>query len=147
LIQHLDTYGRFRYLEIPNIAFGKSIVGFDRAVWELRRYCTTSHAPRQFMLSDGDPAPKVRLVGGLLEKIIDNKMNPARAPLLWQNAFFGARSRRQVKVRAWMEANNSPLSQHPEILDEVLKYVFLPKDIVTVYRARKPQSNLRTAKP
>jgi hypothetical protein len=136
-IEYIDTYGRFRYLEVPHIAFGESIIGLDRAAWELRRYCTLSHAPRQIVLSDGQPAPKVRLVGGLLEKVIADNANPAREPLLWQNAFFGARNRRRITVHTWFKANNSPLSLHPEILDEVLKYVFLPKDVVGVYRSHK----------
>ena len=29
---------------------------------------------------------------------------------------------------------NSPLSLHPEILEEVLKYVYLPKDVVDAYK-------------
>lgn len=136
-IEYIDTYGRFRYLEVPNVAFGKSIVTLDRAVWELRRYCTLSPAQRHIVLTDGQPAPKVRLVGGLLEQVIDDKTNPAREPLLWQNAFFGARSRRRVAVHTWWKATNSPLSLHPEILDEILKYVFLPKEVVSVYRTHK----------
>lgn len=136
-IEYIDTCGRFRYLEIPNVAFGKHIVALDRATWELRRYCTLSLTQRQIVLSDGDPIPKVRLVGGLLEEIIDGKTNPAREPLLWQNAFFGARKRRRVTIHTWWKAKNSPLSLHPEILDEVLKYVFLPREVVNVYRTHK----------
>jgi len=31
-------------------------------------------------------------------------------------------------------SGNSPLSLHPELLDEVLKYVYLPKDVIMAYR-------------
>jgi hypothetical protein len=137
-IEYIDTYGRFRYLEVPNVAFGKNIISLDRAAWELRRYCTLSLAQRQIALTDGQPAPKVRLVGGLLENIIDDKTNPAREPLLWQNAFFGARSRRRITIHTWVKIKNSPLYLHPEILDEVLKYVLLPKDVVSACRVHKP---------
>ena len=135
-IKYIDTYGRFRYFEIPNVAFGEHIVSLDRAAWELRRYCTLSLAQRQIALAD--PAPKVRLVGGLLQNIIDDKTNPAREPLLWQNAFFGERSRRRITIHAWVKMKNSPLYLHPEILDEVLKYVFLPGDVISACRVHKP---------
>src|ERR1035437_4467358 len=77
---------------------------------------------------------KVRLEGGHLEKIVDNVKDPAREPLLWQDAFFGKRTRRRVWVGLGFQATNSPLILHPEILDEVTKYVFLPKDVQAAYR-------------
>jgi hypothetical protein len=136
-IQQINTFGRFRYFEIPNFASGEQIIALDRTAWELRRYCTLSLAQRQIMLVDGYPAPIVRLVAGFLEQVIDDNANPARAPLLWQNAFFGVRRRKRISVYTWSKMKNSPLYLHPEILDEVLKYVFLPKDVITVYRSHK----------
>lgn len=112
-VEHLDTYGRFRYQEVSNHAFGRDIVTLDRCVWELRRYCTLSATTRQGQLRDGFPAPRVRLPGGYLEKIIDDPKNPAREPLLWQNGFFGKRARRWVRVSGWIRATNSPLYLHP----------------------------------
>src|SRR5258708_264546 len=41
-IAYLNAFGRFRYLEISTCAFGGNIVTLDRAVWELRRFCTLS---------------------------------------------------------------------------------------------------------
>ncbi|MBZ5493398.1 MAG: hypothetical protein LAO76_20975 [Acidobacteriia bacterium] len=140
-IKQIDTFGRFRYFEIPNFASGTQIIALDRAAWELRRYCTFSLAQRQIVITDGQPVPKVRLVGGFLEQIIDDNENPAREPLLWQNAFFGRRRRSRVSVYTWSKMKNSPLYLHPEILDEVLKYVFLPKDVITVYRSHKVSKN------
>jgi len=139
-IKHLDLYGRFRYQEISNHAFGLEIVTLDRAAWELRRYCTLSAQPLQAILRNGFPAPLVRIPGGYLERIIDEKDNPAREPLLWQNAFFGNRARRSVRPKGWFKAINSLLYLHPEILDEVRKYVFLPKEVVAGCRthAKKP---------
>ena len=109
----------------------------DRAVWELRRFCTLALGPRQAALRDGHLAPKVRLPGGQLEKIMDNEKHPARQALLWQNAFFGRRARRIVKLQGWFTASNSPLYLNPQILDEVLKYVYLPKELEAGYRAHK----------
>jgi hypothetical protein len=39
LIRHLDTYGRFRYLETPFHVMDLEIVQLDMAVWDIRRYC------------------------------------------------------------------------------------------------------------
>lgn len=136
-IERLDASGAFRYLEVSNIAFGAELVPLDRAVWELRRYCTRSDSPRKIRLREGYPARKISIPGGQLEKIIGDIRNPAREPLLWQNAFFGRRVRRRVKLKKWFHASNAPLSLHPEILDEVLKYVFLPKNLVAEYRRHK----------
>jgi len=41
-IDYLNAFGRFRYLEVSNFAFGGNIVTLDRAAWELRRFCTLS---------------------------------------------------------------------------------------------------------
>src|SRR5262245_30871452 len=90
-IAMLDGCGRYRYFEVSTIGFGAQLVTLDRAVWELRRYCTLDEEPRQLKLRQGFAAPRVRLTNGTLEKIIDDLKNPARAPLLWQNGFFGNR--------------------------------------------------------
>lgn len=39
LIEHLDTYGRFRYLETPFHIMGLELMQLDMAVWDIRRYC------------------------------------------------------------------------------------------------------------
>src|SRR5437773_8141888 len=44
-IEMLDDYGEYRYLEVSNFAFGAQLVRLDRAVWELRRYCTFAEEP------------------------------------------------------------------------------------------------------
>ena len=134
-IKHIDGFGSFRYLEISNVAFGSSLTALDRAVWELRRFCTKDDAPRKLKLRQGAVPPKFRIHGGLLEGILDGTDNPAREPLLWQNAFFGKRSRRRVRKNGWMKAENAPLYLNPQILDEIVKYVFLPKKLVEGYRA------------
>jgi HEPN domain-containing protein len=133
-IEYIDSYGQFRYLENSPILFGSDLVRLDRAIWEIRRYCTLSEGGREVKLIDGEPAPIVRISGGYLEKIIDKVNHPAREPLLWQNSFFGQRKRRTVRLRGGFHATNSPLFVNPHILDEVLKYVFLPKDVKAAYR-------------
>jgi hypothetical protein len=135
-IEYADAFGRFRYLEASNIAFGGNLVTLDRTVWELRRFCTRSEEPRKLVIRRGETPPKVHLSGGYLEKVIDDAADPAREPLLWRNAFFGVRRRHHVRVEQWFKAVNSPLYLHPEMVDEVLKYVHLPRSIVDGYRSR-----------
>lgn len=149
-LSHLDTYGRHRYYESPYFILGSEIISLDRAVWEVRRYARvldydiTTPEGKKINLLDleleaneraRESAPyKFNIIGGRLESIIAKPNHPAREPLLWQNAFFGRRPRKTIRLPGRMEGGNSPLSLHPEILDEVLKYVFLPKDVVAAYR-------------
>ena len=132
-IAYIDEYGQFRYLEKSHFSFGREIVKLDRTVWELRRFCTVDVCPRDVRLRQGFPAPKIRLDDGYLERIIDDAKSPAREPLLWQNAFFGKRVRRRVRLRTGFTATNSPLSLYPRLLKEVEKYVFVPTKIKTIY--------------
>lgn len=149
LIEHIESFGRFRYLEISFHIEGPKLVQLDKAVWELRRYCRSLNY--EMRLSDGslknmlelelnkidasERQPKLAsIAGGVLEKIIADKRNPAREPLLWQNAFFGRRRRKMVRMQLHWHATNAPLTLHPEILDEVVRYVFLPKEVITAFR-------------
>lgn len=136
-IEYINAYGPFRYLEASNVAFGRSLVVLDRTAWELRRYCTRSEGVRKLVIRSGETPPRARIPGGYLESILDDPKNPAREPLVWRNPFFGARGRRRVRVEKWFTATNAPLYLHPEILDEVLKYVHLPKYVTDGYRSHK----------
>lgn len=149
-IDHVDTFGRFRYLESSFYIYGPKLVELDKTVWEFRRYCTRINYEERFQ--DGRPinmmhykleqinrseyenSQKFRLLGGTLEKIIDKKDHPARQALIWQNAFFGSSRRRNVTMPVYTHSTNAPLTLHPEILEEVLRYVFLPKEVVEAYR-------------
>jgi HEPN domain-containing protein len=152
-LEHLDSFAKFRYLESSYHVIGHKIVRLDRAVWEIRRYCRVlghvvtldEHEGRRRLEKELDrirrsedaPPHLFRLPGGLLERIIDDRAHPARAPLVWKNLFFGTRHRKSVKLKPVLHAINAPLWNHPEILDEVLEYIFLPKDIVAAYRAER----------
>jgi hypothetical protein len=133
-IGKLNDYGPNRYLEVSNFAFGSELVDLDRAVWEVRRYCTLEKGTHQIKLRDGFSVPRVRIPGGYLEKTIDGAKTSAREALLWKNGFFGNRAKKKVSLRVWREAHNAPLSLNPHMLDEVLKYIYLPKDLSEAYR-------------
>lgn len=84
--------------------------------------------------STQQPPQWFRIQGGLLEKIIDDNKHPARRALTWQNGFVGKRTRNVVVAYSHLRASNAPLALHPEILDEVVKYVFIPNKVVDEYR-------------
>lgn len=150
-IEYLDTYGRFRYYECPYYSLGDELFRLDKAVWEIRRYArvldykieTSSHTevhllPHELKRNEdaeNQPPQCFHIIGGHLERVLDKKDHPSRAPLIWHNLYFGKKRRTKIKHHRTFSSGNSPLSLHPEILNEVLKYVFLPKDVKQAYRA------------
>ncbi|MDP3694821.1 MAG: hypothetical protein Q8R42_01760, partial [Desulfocapsaceae bacterium] len=137
------------YYEVPYHINGYEIISLDRAVWEIRRYArvmdySIKTAGKEInVFNDEINANKLAekhsphhftIIGGRLESIIAKREHPGREPLLWQNAFFGRKPRKKVTLPNRMEAGNSPLSLHPEILDEILKYVWLQDDVIAAYR-------------
>lgn len=85
-------------------------------------------------------------MGGVLEKIIRTKDHPAREALIWNNLFFGPSRRKAIKMRASEEAGNSPFFMHLEVIEEVLKYVFSPKNIADGVREFAKQQAAEKAK-
>lgn len=162
-IKNLEDYGAaFRYYEVSYEIRPFDIVRFDRAVWELRRYCqpldydivelngkTVNLLTRELDRVHHAKAKHEKgtcVVGGILEKIVENKHHPAREALIWNNLFFGPSRRKGVKLRPECEAGNSPFFLHPEIIDEVVKYVYIPKPIVEGVRKFAKQKAAEKAK-
>lgn len=131
-IEELAEVGEFRYFEISIVASNRDVTRLDRAVWELRRFCTIK--PIRLELTQGKAAPRYELPGGLLESILTDKTNRAYQALTWCNGFFGKSTRRTIRMHGWQIMRNAPLYMHPEILDDVLKYVFLPSRLVKAWR-------------
>jgi hypothetical protein len=102
-------------------------------VWELRRFCTSAPHPRTLKLVDGQRAPSYVVDQGFLEEVLKDRKNPARAHLIWHNAFVG-RKRTKVTIYGTFIAKNSPLFNSPELLDTLIQYVHIPKDIAQDYR-------------
>ena len=78
-----------------------------------------------------------------LERILQKRDSPAREPLLWHNGYFG-RGRRTITVRGGVMAVNSPLLQKAELLDDILRYAYIPKDVVKVYREQAAAESRQT---
>ncbi len=157
LIDRLESGAEFRYFEVSYYNLPFDIARLDKAVSELRRYCQvldweidTPNGRHNFLESElariGHSAEHRHtdtcIAGGWLEGIIKDREHPARRPLLWKNLFFGLSKRKTVKMHGYEEAGNSPLYMHPEILDDVLKYVYMPSRIAKEWREelskRKP---------
>jgi hypothetical protein len=136
-ITHLNDVGEFRYFEVSTVNHSHRLISLDRAVWELRRYCTYDPKPRSLELTLGEAAPMYRIDGGILEEVLKDKEHPGRRALIWNNCFFSDRIRKTVRMRPWFKARNAPLYMHPEILDEVLRYVHLPLRLVKEWRHHK----------
>lgn len=151
------TYGEFRYLDVPYHVYGFLLVDLDLAVWELRRYCQVlnvfgktlpmeeqallDEANRQLATSRKEPKHKFRIHGGLLESIIAARDHPSRPALLWQNLCFGSRNRSSIRVKSHLSAQNPHLSHYPQMLDELLKYVYMPRKIERAYRDHLATTN------
>lgn len=149
-IDYLAKVGEFRYIDVPFHVYGYILVDLDLAVWEVRRYCQIldvfgkelplneqkllDAAWSDLSNSETNPRYKFRLHGGLLEKIVSDRKHPSRDALLWHNPCFGARRRTTLKAKSHLNAQNSLLYLYPEMLDELLKYVFIPKRLVASYR-------------
>jgi HEPN domain-containing protein len=150
-IEHIDRNSRSRYLEMSWDLHGHALMDLDITVWELRRYCqclvlhgtnvlpfeaaSLAEAQKRVEESTAENAVTFCIPGGALERILDAKRHPARGPLLWQNMLFGVRKRRRVRIKDFMHASNAPLYLFPDMLDELLKYIYMPKDMEVAYRA------------
>ncbi len=150
-IDHIATYGEFRYLDVPFHVHGHVLVDLDLAIWELRRYCQVLNvfgkvlpeaeqvllreALDQLARSDDEPRYKFRLHHGLLEGIIGKLTHPSRAALLWQNPCFSSRKRAKTMAKSHFNAQNPHLTHYPQMLEELLKYVYIPKGLAEAYRA------------
>jgi HEPN domain-containing protein len=150
-IEHLSKVGEFRYIDVPYHVDGHLLIDVDLTVWELRRYCQVLQVfdkvlpPAEQALLDkaradlakcgAEPRFKFRVHGGLLEHLLDKPSHPSRSALVWQNACYGVRKREHVRVKAHLHAQNPMLYLRPEILDELLQYVFIPPKLVEGYRA------------
>lgn len=154
LIDHLDKFGTNRYFEYPYYEYGPKLVMLDKCVWEIRHYC---YQMNYSVFLDGEyrsqlnnnvnlirtshnnfkDSKKIPNVNGKLEEIVADKEHFSRKALIWQNAFFGLKNRNVVKQKIHFIAENPPLSLNPDLLEEIEKYIFLPKRVKNAYKIAK----------
>nr|WP_198980093.1 HEPN domain-containing protein [Herbaspirillum sp. ASV7] len=143
-----------RYLTLSYFIEGTDLPWFDAVVWKLRQYCQPLDiadiysAPSQEEMNKGimrierllaekrPSAPECAIEGGFIEEVISKKGHPAREHLLWHNLYFTTRRRSSVRVATGFTARNSPFWLKPELLDEVAKYMYIPKAYIRAYKER-----------
>lgn len=149
-IGYLSACGEYRYIDVPYHVSGHILIDLDLTIWELRRYCQVLDVfgkvlpPQEQALlekakldlerSSSEPRYKFRLQDGFLEKVLENPRHPSRPPLLWQNASYGLRTRKTVRVKYHLHAQNPLLYLYPEMLEELLEYVDISRKLITAYR-------------
>lgn len=143
-LERLEHVGQNRYLTRNTYTRWDALERLDEAIWSVRRYC--QHMNYMFRRSDGTemymlPAylntvnhPSyanrphgLRLSGGQLEKWCDaDRSNPTRAMLVWNNRFFGKRTRRTLRYVQWKSFANAPgrrqWTNEPTFRTELSKY-------------------------
>jgi len=135
LIEHLDEFGTERYLTTSMLAFGANVVHLDRAVWELRRFCSTDERPRKLTLIHGKRPPRYS-IGGWIESVLSEpRESERRRALVRENGFWGPKRNTIVRVLRWMTTSNAPLWMHPEILPLAARYIYLPKHVIAGYKS------------
>jgi HEPN domain-containing protein len=162
-IKKLEDYGaEYRYYEVSYDIRPFDIIRLDRAVWELRRYCQPldydivdmNGKTVNLLTLELDRVHRAKannekgtcVMGGILETVIEKKDHPAREALIWNNLFLGPSRRKGVKMQSNWESGNSPFFLHPEIIDEVLKYVYIPNRIADGVRQFAKQKVVEEAK-
>ena len=144
-ISYTNAVGMNRYLERPYFTYGPKLMELDRCIWEVRRFCRVWNPAytrdpdeaasileqelHEVQNANPEHPELIRLAGGYLEQLLDDKKHPARAQLIWQNAYFALRKRHTISIPLYSEAENPPQIHYPEVIEQVQKYVKVPKEL------------------
>lgn len=136
---------RYRYMSVSNVSKGSDIVLLDKSVHEIRRYC------QQFSFDEEErksqilelanknseneikSIERIRLNGGVLERILNDKEHPARKALIYQNAFFSTRKRSTISIRQNITAYNSVFFENPELFKLAKDYIRIEGEVCKAY--------------
>ena len=117
----------------------------DKSVHEIRRYC------QQFSFDEEErksqilelanknsenaikSIERIRLNGGVLERILNDKEHPARKALIYQNAFFSTRKRSTISIRQNITAYNSVFFENPELFKLAKDYIRIEREVCKAY--------------
>ena len=136
---------RYRYMSVSNVSKGSDIVLLDKSVHEIRRYCqqfSFDKEERKSQILDlGNKnseneiksIQRIRLNGGVLERILNNKEHPARKALIYQNAFFSTRKRSTISIRQNITAYNSVFFENPELFKLAKYYIRIEGEVCKAY--------------
>lgn len=136
---------RYRYMSVSNVSKGSDIVLLDKSVHEIRRYC------QQFSFDEEErksqilelanknseneikSIERIRLNGGVLERILNDKEHPARKALIYQNAFFSTRKRSTISIRQNITAYNSVFFENPELFKLAKDHIRIEGEVCKAY--------------
>lgn len=147
IIQHFDAFGCNRYLTYSYVEIDYYLGNFDFAIWDIRKYCKSLNSKysskedeltqEQLLIIENSSIYDTKsayIQGGFIEEILQNKKHPARKDLIWQNPCFLSKNRKTVKQNLSLNCVNSPLTLHPEHLDDLIRYVKLSKQEINNFR-------------
>ena len=127
-IEYINDEGPNRYRSYPSSLMEDSLLGLDRTVWHLRRYCYNMRGLRPELsaqrLADElaalqqDPLEyrhKFHIKGGFLEGVLGGR-SPLRMHLVWKNFWFGSKRRRHIAQFPMRERWSRPIHfKQPEV--------------------------------
>lgn len=144
-IGRLDRRARHRYLDVSDYSLNKDIISLDRSVHQVRRFCDCFYKFNEYdiepkarikelasMIEGEDRFEDIRPIrirGGQLEKILNDKNHVARSALIYNNPFFSTRKRKKIPID--LGGSYSYVSQfelEPDIIDIAKKYIYIDKD-------------------
>jgi HEPN domain-containing protein len=118
-IDYVNEEGPNRYRGFPSSLRGDALLGLDRTVWHLRRYCYNLRGDRtdashlsaelaSIKSNQLDERSTFRIPSGFLEKVLSSPSN-RREFLVWKNFWYGARPRRRIRALPHRFAMNQPI--------------------------------------
>lgn len=129
-LEYINGEGPNRYRGYPAQLRDDALIGLDRTVWHLRRYCynlrgipaNPAKLANELLALQQDPleyATKFRIPGGLLELVLEEKSEKRRS-LIWKNFWYGSRRRRSIKSypRRWQWSQPVHFMQ-PHVYDAI----------------------------
>lgn len=155
-IRYLNAEGANRYFEYPSFTYGRELLLLDKTVWHLRKYC--QFFSRQIDNIDGRQVDwlKVQLksvhavryrkrpntfkiIGGVLEKILDEKGSELRRELIWKNFWYGTYTKQKIRNVTFRSGSAHPAHfVHPEIFNELDKRVEFSRSVRRYFLSKKP---------
>lgn len=140
-IAFIDGWGVDRYFILPYGSDGDELFKLDETVWALRRYCTPVDSRispqgtpakdldlRQILAARDRPPHLFRTTA---DGVIGRELRPegaAHEALIWKNLYFGDPRVESVEHALSSTSHNSPLLLYPDMLEELEKYVYIPKE-------------------
>ena len=153
-VSYLNEEGPNRYFEYPTFHHGQEVFLLDASVWHIRRYCYfirgTVRKPdgkeidllpleiRRINSDVPSRAHRLRILGGLLEKVLDDRGSYLRRELVWKNFYYGSYAKRVIRnVRLIAGSANPTHYLHPDIFEDLDKLVQFSKPVRDYFHRAK----------